>query len=95
MRYRRRARDVGAQVLAPIADREYGLRDFTILDPDGWFAVCVATERSPMTVLADIDLYRRGAETLVASWEAYAHGAYCRLMKKILRQAQDERSRSW
>ena len=24
----------GAHVLAPIADRDYGLRDFTILDPD-------------------------------------------------------------
>jgi catechol 2,3-dioxygenase-like lactoylglutathione lyase family enzyme len=24
-----------AQVLAPIADRDYGLRDFNILDPDG------------------------------------------------------------
>jgi hypothetical protein len=23
-------------VLAPIADREYGLRDFTIADPDGF-----------------------------------------------------------
>jgi catechol 2,3-dioxygenase-like lactoylglutathione lyase family enzyme len=31
----RRARDMGAQVLAPIADRSYGLRDFTIADPDG------------------------------------------------------------
>jgi len=27
---------MGAPVLAPIADREYGLRDFTILDPDGF-----------------------------------------------------------
>ncbi len=34
--YWRRARDMGAQVLAPIADRDYGLRDFTILDPDGF-----------------------------------------------------------
>src|SRR5215831_13060861 len=34
--YWSRARDMGAQVLAPIADREYGLRDFTILDPDGF-----------------------------------------------------------
>jgi catechol 2,3-dioxygenase-like lactoylglutathione lyase family enzyme len=31
-----RARDAGAQVLAPIEDRFYGLRDFTILDPDGF-----------------------------------------------------------
>jgi catechol 2,3-dioxygenase-like lactoylglutathione lyase family enzyme len=32
----RRALSMGAAVLAPIADREYGLRDFTILDPDGF-----------------------------------------------------------
>ena len=31
-----RARDAGARVLAPIEDRYYGLRDFTILDPDGF-----------------------------------------------------------
>lgn len=31
-----RARKVDAVVLAPIADRGYGLRDFTILDPDGF-----------------------------------------------------------
>jgi catechol 2,3-dioxygenase-like lactoylglutathione lyase family enzyme len=30
-----RALAMGAAVLASIADREYGLRDFTILDPDG------------------------------------------------------------
>ena len=29
-----RARDAGMDVLAPIGDRDYGLRDFTILDPD-------------------------------------------------------------
>ena len=34
--YWRRAQDMGAQVLTPIADRDYGLRDFTILDPDGF-----------------------------------------------------------
>ena len=31
-----RARAVGARVLVPIQDRDYGLRDFTILDPDGF-----------------------------------------------------------
>ena len=31
-----RAIEMGAHVLAPIADREYGLRDFTITDPDGF-----------------------------------------------------------
>jgi catechol 2,3-dioxygenase-like lactoylglutathione lyase family enzyme len=34
--YWRRAQDMAAPVLAPIADRDYGLRDFTILDPDGF-----------------------------------------------------------
>jgi hypothetical protein len=28
-----------------------------------------------MTVLSDADLYRRGAQTLLASWEKYARGA--------------------
>lgn len=32
----RRATDMGARVVAPIADRDYGLRDFTIADPDGF-----------------------------------------------------------
>lgn len=31
-----RVRALGAPVLAPIADRPYGLRDFTIVDPDGF-----------------------------------------------------------
>jgi catechol 2,3-dioxygenase-like lactoylglutathione lyase family enzyme len=31
-----RARGMNATVLTPIADRDYGLRDFTILDPDGF-----------------------------------------------------------
>ena len=31
-----RATGLGARVLAPIADRDYGLRDFTIADPDGF-----------------------------------------------------------
>ncbi len=30
------ARALGVQVLQPIGDRYYGLRDFTILDPDGY-----------------------------------------------------------
>jgi hypothetical protein len=34
--YWRRALTMGAAVLAAIDDREYGLRDFTILDPDGF-----------------------------------------------------------
>jgi catechol 2,3-dioxygenase-like lactoylglutathione lyase family enzyme len=34
--YWERALDMRAEVLAPIDDREYGLRDFTILDPDGF-----------------------------------------------------------
>jgi catechol 2,3-dioxygenase-like lactoylglutathione lyase family enzyme len=38
----RRVANMGARVLAPIADREYGLRDFTIADPDG-FGIRFAT----------------------------------------------------
>jgi catechol 2,3-dioxygenase-like lactoylglutathione lyase family enzyme len=34
--YWARAQAIGAHVLAPIADRDYGLRDFTILDADGF-----------------------------------------------------------
>ena len=28
--------EIGAQVIIPVADRYYGLRDFTIADPDGF-----------------------------------------------------------
>jgi catechol 2,3-dioxygenase-like lactoylglutathione lyase family enzyme len=35
-RYWELAHQIGAVVLEPIADRHYGLRDFTILDPDGF-----------------------------------------------------------
>ena len=28
--------DLGARIVAPIEDRSYGLRDFTIADPDGF-----------------------------------------------------------
>ena len=34
--YWRLAQDLGARVVVPIADRSYGLRDFTIADPDGF-----------------------------------------------------------
>lgn len=34
--YWRLANDIGAQIILPIADRSYGLRDFTIADPDGF-----------------------------------------------------------
>ena len=34
--YWHRALGMSATVLAPIGDREYGLRDFTALDPDGF-----------------------------------------------------------
>ncbi len=30
------AREIGARVVRPIADQYYGLRDFTIADPDGF-----------------------------------------------------------
>ena len=32
----RLARDSGARIVVPIGDRYYGLRDFTIADPDGF-----------------------------------------------------------
>jgi len=32
----RLARESGARIVAPIGDRYYGLRDFTIADPDGF-----------------------------------------------------------
>ena len=37
-----RAMNMGAVILAPIADRDYGLRDFTVADPDG-FGIRFAT----------------------------------------------------
>jgi catechol 2,3-dioxygenase-like lactoylglutathione lyase family enzyme len=37
---------MNAPVLAPIADRDYGLRDFTVLDPDG-FGVRFGTRIAP------------------------------------------------
>ena len=35
-RYWTLALEMGARVVAPIGDRDYGLRDFTIADPDGF-----------------------------------------------------------
>lgn len=40
--YWKLATELGAKVIVPIADRYYGLRDFTIADPDG-FGVRFAT----------------------------------------------------
>lgn len=43
------AERAGARVFQPIADRSYGLRDFTILDPDGFglrFATRLEGERA-------------------------------------------------
>lgn len=40
--YWRTAKEIGARIVAPIADRYYGLRDFIIVDPDG-FGVRFAT----------------------------------------------------
>jgi len=34
--YWRLAQDLGARIVVPIADRSYGLRDFTLADPDGF-----------------------------------------------------------
>jgi catechol 2,3-dioxygenase-like lactoylglutathione lyase family enzyme len=44
-----RAQRLGARIFQPIADRPYGLRDFTILDPDGFglrFATRLEGERA-------------------------------------------------
>ena len=38
-----RANEMGARIVIPIADRYYGLRDFTIADPDG-FGIRFASE---------------------------------------------------
>ena len=40
--YWRLANEIGARVIIPVSDRYYGLRDFTIADPDG-FGVRFAT----------------------------------------------------
>lgn len=42
----KKAEEAGARVLRPIDDRYYGLRDFTILDPDG-FGIRFATRLPP------------------------------------------------
>ena len=34
--YWRRVNEIGAQIIFPIADRYYGLRDFIVADPDGF-----------------------------------------------------------
>jgi catechol 2,3-dioxygenase-like lactoylglutathione lyase family enzyme len=48
--YRRLAQDIGAWIVVPIADRSYGLRDFTIADLDGFgvhFASIVEAHEKP------------------------------------------------
>ena len=40
------AKELGAPVVLPIADRYYGLRDFTIADPDG-FGIRFASQLAP------------------------------------------------
>ena len=42
-RYWSLANELGAPIILPIADRYYGLRDFTIADPDG-FGIRFASE---------------------------------------------------
>ena len=34
--YWKLANEIGAKIIVPLADRYYGLRDFTIADPDGF-----------------------------------------------------------
>jgi catechol 2,3-dioxygenase-like lactoylglutathione lyase family enzyme len=45
-RYWALAQQLGARVIKPIADRDYGLRDFTIADPDG-FGLRFGTRLTP------------------------------------------------
>jgi catechol 2,3-dioxygenase-like lactoylglutathione lyase family enzyme len=40
------AQQIRARVIRPLADRDYGLRDFTIVDPDG-FGLRFGTRLSP------------------------------------------------
>ena len=44
--YWRLARELGARIVVPMSDRYYGLRDFTIADPDG-FGIRFATSLEP------------------------------------------------
>jgi catechol 2,3-dioxygenase-like lactoylglutathione lyase family enzyme len=44
--YWRVANEIGARIIIPIADRYYGLRDFTIADPDG-FGIRFASQKKP------------------------------------------------
>jgi len=48
--YWRLAQDIGVRIVVPIADRSYGLRDFTIADPDGFgvrFASSLEAQEKP------------------------------------------------
>lgn len=48
--YWERVRELAIPVLKPIADKDYGLRDFTVLDPDGFgirFASRLAAGEKP------------------------------------------------
>ena len=45
--YWKLANEIGAPVIVPIADRYYGLRDFTIADPDGFGVRFASLLRSP------------------------------------------------
>jgi catechol 2,3-dioxygenase-like lactoylglutathione lyase family enzyme len=42
--YWKLANEIGAEIIMPISDRYYGLRDFTIADPDG-FGIRFASTR--------------------------------------------------
>ena len=47
--YWKLAKEMGAKIVIPIADRYYGLRDFIISDPDGFgvrFATSFSSQRS-------------------------------------------------
>ena len=48
--YWKLANEIGAKIIVPIGDRYYGLRDFTIADPDGFgvrFGSVLQAKRDP------------------------------------------------
>jgi len=43
----RLANEIAAQIVVPLGDRYYGLRDFTLADPDGFGVRFASTLQSP------------------------------------------------
>lgn len=56
----RRAGEIGARVVSPIADRYYGLRDFTIADPDGFGVRFASSLRGDVTTRTPAERHGEG-----------------------------------